>query len=79
MATPAHLREQVLNLPEQERAELAHDLIKSLDGAPDADAAEKWAQVIERRAREVLDGTAEVVDGNEAVSRVRNRLVERKK
>jgi len=77
MARPAHIREQALALSEQERAELARDLILSLDGEPDPDATEKWAEVIERRARAVLDGTAELVDGKAALDRVRARLNDR--
>lgn len=76
MATPAHIREQALALSEQERAELARDLIRSLDGDPDLDASEKWVEVLTRRAREVRDGTAELVDGETALKRVRARLKE---
>lgn len=79
MATPAHIREQVLALSEQERAELARDLIRSLDGDPDPEATRKWAEVVERRARDVLDGTAELVDGKTAIDRVRARLSDRTK
>ncbi len=77
MATPAHIREQALKLSEQERAELARDLILSLDGEPDPDATRKWAEIVERRAREVLDGTAELVDGKTAIDRVRARIKDR--
>jgi putative addiction module component (TIGR02574 family) len=79
MATLPSLREQVLNLPENERAELVRDLIRSLDGEADPEAAKKWAEEIERRARSVLDGTAELVDGSEALARVRARLRNRTK
>lgn len=73
------LREEILRLPENERAELARDLIRSLDGEADPAAAKKWADEIERRARAVLDSTAEVIDGPEALARVRTRLLARKK
>jgi putative addiction module component (TIGR02574 family) len=73
------LREEMLRLPENERAELVRDLIRSLDGEADPEAAKKWADEIERRARTVLDGTAELVDGREALARVRARLVDRTK
>lgn len=79
MATLPDLREQALSLPENERAELARDLIRSLDGEADPDAAKKWADEIQRRAHAVLDGTAELVDGHEALARVRARLLDRKK
>lgn len=77
MATPAHIRERALALSEQERAELARDLIRSLDGSPNPDASEKWVEVLTRRAREVRDGTAELIDGESALERVRARLKER--
>ena len=35
-----------------ERAELAADLLASLDGEPEADVEAAWASEIERRARE---------------------------
>lgn len=79
MSTLPQLREQVLGLSERERAELALDLIRSLDGEPDSDAARKWAAEIERRAREVLDGTAKLVDGDQALARARARLLDRRK
>ena len=79
MGTPAVIREQALALSEKERAELARDLIRSLDPEPDPIAAQKWAEVVERRAREVLDGTAELVDGKTALDRARARLQDRGK
>ncbi len=43
-----------MDLPLPERAELAAELLASLDGEPDADVDEAWALEIERRARESL-------------------------
>jgi len=40
---------QALALPERERAELARELIASLDGLPDPDVDEAWAAEIQRR------------------------------
>jgi putative addiction module component (TIGR02574 family) len=61
-----------LALPPRERARLAHELLASLDGATDPDAAEAWAAEIESRAREVPAG-APVEDWDA----VRARLAER--
>ncbi len=44
------LLREVLALPEADRAELAYELVASLDGATDADAEAEWAAEIERRA-----------------------------
>jgi putative addiction module component (TIGR02574 family) len=43
-----------MDLSLAERAELAADLLASLDGEPEADVEAAWASEIERRAREAL-------------------------
>ena len=43
-----------MELPLPERAELAADLLATLDGEPDHDVAAAWASEIESRAREAL-------------------------
>jgi putative addiction module component (TIGR02574 family) len=56
------LLEESLSLPPKQRAKLAHRLIVSLEDAePDDDAATLWVAEIERRAREIDDGTAELL------------------
>jgi putative addiction module component (TIGR02574 family) len=57
-------------LPVEKRARLAHELLASLDESADADAAEAWLAEIDRRAREVEEGTAKL----EEWSTVRDRL-----
>ncbi len=68
------LRDTVLGLPVEDRAELAHELLASLDGPPDADVENAWAAAIERRVAEVDAGTIELVDGDDVMLRVRERL-----
>jgi len=48
------LLHNAMDLPVSERAELAADLLASLDGEPEADVEAAWACEIERRAREAL-------------------------
>ena len=48
------LLHDAMDLPVSERAELAADLLASLDGEPEADVEAAWAREIERRAREAL-------------------------
>jgi len=48
------LLENAMELPLSERAELAADLIASLDGEPADDVEAAWASEIEKRAREAL-------------------------
>jgi putative addiction module component (TIGR02574 family) len=68
------LRSDALSLPESERAELAHDLLVSLDGPPDPDAAEAWEAEILRRLDQIDEGTAKLVDRAEFMRRIRDRL-----
>jgi putative addiction module component (TIGR02574 family) len=45
---------EALDLTDEERAEVARELVPSLDGPRDSDAEDAWAAEIERRARRVL-------------------------
>jgi putative addiction module component (TIGR02574 family) len=47
-----------LRLDEHARAELAAELLASLDGPADADAETEWAAEIERRVASIESGTA---------------------
>jgi hypothetical protein len=53
--TGEKLLEDALKLALSERAELAAELLASLDGAPDADAEAAWAAEIERRAARAVN------------------------
>jgi len=68
------LRSEALSLSEAERAELAHALVTSLDGAPDTDAQDAWGKEIARRIAEVEGGTAKLIDRDEFRRRMRGRL-----
>jgi putative addiction module component (TIGR02574 family) len=48
------LLQDALELPVPERAELAADLLASLDSEPDEEVEAAWAADVERRAREAL-------------------------
>jgi len=68
------LRSEVLMLPEADRAELAHALVKSLDAPADADATEAWEKEILRRLAEIDAGTAKHIDRDEFRRRMQARL-----
>jgi putative addiction module component (TIGR02574 family) len=57
-ATVDQLAQDALTLSDQERAELAHKLLNSLDGVPDEGAEEAWDQEIAKRVQKIRDGTA---------------------
>ena len=69
----AALRQQALELPEADRAELARDLVASLDGPADSDVADAWDKEILRRLAEIDAGTAEVIDREELSRRLQQR------
>jgi len=75
MATADDLLSDALQLPPEERARLAHELLLSLeeDGA-DSDAEAEWTRELERRAQEVIDGKVELVSPDDARRQVAERL-----
>ena len=68
------IRGEALSLPLGDRAELARDLIASLDGPPDDDAQAEWDKEICRRINKLRSGQASLLDPEEVISRVRSRL-----
>ncbi|HZH15581.1 MAG TPA: addiction module protein [Archangium sp.] len=79
MATKDELLSDVLRLPPEQRAELAHKLLLSLEAGPeDQDVEAEWDQELERRAREVLDGTVKTVPWKEVEARITRRLRQRR-
>ena len=53
--------EAALALPEQDRQELANQLIESVFHT-DPELEDKWAREIETRIQSIRDGTAELID-----------------
>ena len=74
MTTRANrILKDALGLSEKERAEVAAQLITSLDAAPSDDVdqvREAWAAEIERRCAALDAGTATTMDWDEAPRRV---------
>ena len=67
---------EILKLPIQERARLAHRLIVSLDEDADEDPAEverAWEEEIRRRLAELEAGTAELIPAAEVFAELRAR------
>jgi len=67
-----------LELPADERAALAHDLLASLDGPADAGAAQAWEVEITRRLDELERGQVQTVDADEALRRIDENLSRRR-
>lgn len=76
MGSPAleRVRAEALNLSESERADLAHNLVASLDGPADSDVEKAWDAEILRRLSEIESGTANLIDREEFRRRMRTRM-----
>jgi putative addiction module component (TIGR02574 family) len=70
----ARVRSEALGLTDEERAELAHDLVASLDGSADTNAAQEWDVEVSRRLDEIDSRTATLIDREEFSRRLRERL-----
>jgi putative addiction module component (TIGR02574 family) len=68
------LRHEALELTSTERAELAHDLVVSLDAPADMGVAEAWDGEVLRRLEQIESGTAALIDREEFTRRMRERL-----
>lgn len=69
------LRREAMDLPEGERAELAAELLVSLEPNAvddDTDVSSLWSTEIERRARHVIEGAS----STESWATVRQRLAD---
>jgi len=75
--TSSEVLAAILRLPEEERAKLALELLRSLDGEPEPGAGEAWDKEIDRRAAEVVAGTADTMTLDEYRAHVRKRRTAR--
>lgn len=69
-------------LDAKDRLEAAHQLLLSVDrdeGVDDVDVDVAWSEVVERRVHEIVNGTAELVDGREAHAQVRAEIATSRK
>lgn len=62
---------KAFDLSAKERAQLAHDLIASLDDAVDKEAGTAWDAEIERRVEEIKSGKARGRPAEEILTEIR--------
>ncbi len=68
------LRTAALELNEMERAQLASDLVASLDGPADDDVAAIWGKEICRRINEIVNGKTTLLDTEGVLAQARARI-----
>lgn len=67
------LKDELLRLPEGDRAALAHILLDSLDEALDEQDAAAWEQELSRRSEEIHSGKAVGTPASEVFEKLRKR------
>jgi putative addiction module component (TIGR02574 family) len=68
------LQEAALELPPDERAELAQKLLLSLDDPSEGELAEAWLSEAKRRASELDRGEVQAIDAEEVRRKARTLL-----
>ena len=63
-----------IQLPESDRLQIVEELLASLEPANDADVDAAWAVEVERRSREIKEGTVRPIPWDEVKSRARERV-----
>lgn len=73
-ATKEKIIEDALGLSLDERAQVAREIIASIDGAAGEDVEDAWAAEIERRLKDIDEGRVTLEDWGSVRQRIRNRL-----
>jgi hypothetical protein len=76
MSALESLLEQALRLPDAERGKLAMQLLRTLEPEDEDEVSKEeweaaWSAELDRRVREVDDGSAELLDGDEVLAEAR--------
>jgi putative addiction module component (TIGR02574 family) len=69
---PLQIVQQALALPPEARADLAEQLLSSLQTAEQSEIDRAWAEEADRRMAAIDSGEEELVDGAEVLKRLRN-------
>jgi len=67
------LTKKVLSLPVQERAELAHNLIQSIDSDVGQDVSSSWDVELEKRVHEINEGKVKGIPAEEVFANLREK------
>ena len=71
------LLQQVLELPREQRARVAEDVLLSLE-EPGEDVAEAWVEALKRRSTDVAEGRVQTVEWHDARAEVTRELERRR-
>ena len=65
---------EILLLPREDRAELIHTLLESLNVPFQKDIYDALAEEAERRVKEYENGKIKALDGEQVIKEIRNRI-----
>jgi len=71
--TADELKTQALRLDPRARADLARELLSSLDALSEAEIEQLWLEVASRRDRELDAGTVKAIPAEEVLARAKAR------
>jgi isopropylmalate/homocitrate/citramalate synthase len=61
------LKEELMNLPQSDRASLAEELLRSLDTELEENYEQEWLEEIRKRSEELKEGEVEPVEFEEVI------------
>jgi len=73
-ASPAELLECALRLPADDRLALATEILESVEGPEDPKWVASWAAELDRRVKELDEGTAKTIPWEQVKSEMLQRL-----
>ena len=73
-ATLERLTQDAMELPQSERARLAHAIIASMDDETDHDASEVWNAEIKNRVEEIRGGKVRGIPAAEVFARLKGKF-----
>ena len=71
--TMESLKDQLSQLPQKQRAELAHFLLHTLDGCEDIEDEAAWIAELDRRASEIESGKEVGIPAEQAFAELRKK------
>jgi putative addiction module component (TIGR02574 family) len=70
--------QDALRLPVEERSRMASRLIESVDDGDEVELSPAWRAEINRRVESILDGTAKLIEHEEVMTGVRQKLAQQR-
>ena len=70
----AEIEKEIRALTQVDQERLLKALLEELEGPPDADVEQAWREEVQRRSREIDEGTVELIPADEVFARARADL-----